>query len=51
MILAVFGAVVKQKFTRKEPYGIDINHTYKLFSPLSKVNKRRMDNIAVVAQG
>lgn len=38
MILAVIGAAVKQKFTRKAAYGIDSSHTFKVVSHIPKAS-------------
>jgi hypothetical protein len=35
-ILAAIGAVVKQNFIRKESYGIDSSHTFKVISLFQK---------------
>ena len=50
MILAAIGAVVKQKFTGKSPYGIDSRHTFKVISHPSKTLTCRKSIIAILAQ-
>jgi hypothetical protein len=41
MIVAVIGAVVKQKFTPNAPYGIDSCYCFEVISQFPKVHKYR----------